>query len=47
MAMALEARGFGSSKKRTFYIQLKMHPHDWIALVVTAVLSFASLWFAT
>ena len=38
MAMALEARGFGSAKKRTFYLQLKMEARDWIVLLVVVIL---------
>ena len=46
MAMALEARGFGASKKRTFYIQIKMRPVDWLALAATAALAAASVYFS-
>ncbi|NQU07661.1 MAG: energy-coupling factor transporter transmembrane protein EcfT [Candidatus Abyssubacteria bacterium] len=46
MAMALEARGFGAGKNRTFYIQLKMRPRDWIALIVTAILLTGSIYLA-
>ncbi|MBI4831452.1 MAG: energy-coupling factor transporter transmembrane protein EcfT, partial [Candidatus Lindowbacteria bacterium] len=44
MAMALEARGFAAGKKRTFYIQLKMHSRDWVALVIAAALVVTSLY---
>ena len=44
MAMALEARGFGAGKMRTFYIQLRMRARDWTALVVTAALLAASIY---
>jgi energy-coupling factor transport system permease protein len=37
MAMALEARGFGARGKRTFYLQTRMRPLDWLALTITAV----------
>jgi len=37
MAMALEARGFGVGKKRTFYIQSQMRSRDWIALIIIGV----------
>lgn len=43
MAMALEARGFGVGKKRTFLIQLRMQKSDWIALAVTVVLLAGSI----
>jgi energy-coupling factor transport system permease protein len=43
MAMALEARGFGAGKNRTFYIQLKMQPRDWIAIGMTALLAVGSI----
>ncbi len=46
MAMALEARGFGSGKKRTFYIQLRMRPRDWAALIATAILLVGSVYLA-
>ena len=46
MAMALEARGFGASKKRTFYIQIKMRSVDWLALAATAALAAASVYFS-
>jgi energy-coupling factor transport system permease protein len=46
MAMALEARGFGASKKRTFYIQLRMRPGDWLALGAAAALIVASIYFS-
>jgi energy-coupling factor transport system permease protein len=46
MAMALEARGFGSSKKRTFYIQLRMRPGDWLALSTAAALVVASIYIS-
>lgn len=43
MAMALEARGFGVGKKRTFLIQLRMQKSDWVALAVTVVLLAGSI----
>jgi energy-coupling factor transport system permease protein len=46
MAMALEARGFGSGKKRTFYLHLEMKPRDWITLAATAILLAGSIWLA-
>ena len=46
MAMALEARGFGAGKKRTFYIQLRMHMRDWIALLIAAALTAGSVLIA-
>lgn len=46
MAMALEARGFGASKKRTFYIQLKMRLSDWLALAMAAILVAASIYIS-
>jgi energy-coupling factor transport system permease protein len=44
MAMALEARGFGSGKKRTFYLQLHMRSHDWITLIITGILLAGSIY---
>lgn len=44
MAMALEARGFGVGKKRTFYIQLKMRAGDWIALIIAGLLVAGSFY---
>jgi len=46
MAMALEARGFGAAKKRTFYIQLRIRAADWIALIATAIFLVASILIA-
>ena len=46
MAMALEARGFGAAKKRTFYIQLRMRATDWLAIIGTAILLVASILIA-
>ena len=46
MAMALESRGFGAARKRTFYIQLKMRLSDWLALGLTVVLIAASIFIA-
>jgi energy-coupling factor transport system permease protein len=43
MAMALEARGFGAGKKRTFYIQTRMQARDWIALILTAIILAGSI----
>jgi energy-coupling factor transporter transmembrane protein EcfT len=43
MAMALEARGFGVGKKRTFLIQLRMQKSDWIALMITVALLAGSI----
>jgi len=44
MAMALEARGFGANKRRTFYIQLRMRARDWLALAVTAAIAAAGIY---
>ncbi len=44
MAMALEARGFGVGKKRTFLIQLRMRSSDWIALIITATIAAGSIY---
>lgn len=30
LAMALEARGFGAQKERTFLLQLRLRPLDWV-----------------
>jgi len=46
MAMALEARGFGAGKKRTFYIRLRMRPRDWAALIVAAMIIAAGICLA-
>jgi len=46
MAMALEARGFGVGKKRTFLIQPRMRKSDWIALMITAALLAGSICIA-
>ncbi len=46
MAMALEARGFGAGKQRTFYIQIRMRPRDWTALLVALIAAAASIYLA-
>jgi energy-coupling factor transport system permease protein len=38
MAMALEARGFGANKKRTYYLQLRMKRRDWLTIGLIALL---------
>ncbi len=47
MAMALEARGFGAGKQRTFYIQLRMHRRDWVALTLSAAILAASIYLVS
>jgi energy-coupling factor transport system permease protein len=44
MAMALEARGFGMGKRRTFYVQLQMRLSDWIVLLITAIILAGSVY---
>jgi energy-coupling factor transport system permease protein len=44
MAMALEARGFGAGKDRTFYIQIKMRGIDLLTLVLCALAVAASIY---
>ncbi len=46
MAMALEARGFGVGKRRTFYLQLRMRGRDWVALFITAIVTAVGIWLA-
>ena len=46
MAMALEARGFGAGRKRTFYIQLQMRLRDWIALFMTGLILAGSIYLS-
>jgi energy-coupling factor transport system permease protein len=43
MAMALEARGFGSSAKRTSYRGAKIQRREWLVLVVLAALAVAAI----
>jgi len=38
MAWALEARGFQMSRSRTYLLEIKMAPRDWLALAVAAAL---------
>ena len=45
MAMALEARGFGAGKNRTFYIELKMRSRDWAAIIIATATATASVFF--
>jgi len=45
MAMALEARGFGAGKNRTFYIELKMRARDWAAIIIATATATASVFF--
>ncbi len=42
LAMTLEARGFGASKRRTAFRDIRMDPFDWLALGLVAV-SFVAL----
>jgi energy-coupling factor transport system permease protein len=38
MAWALEARGFQMSPRRTFFLEIRMHRRDWLALAIGAAL---------
>jgi energy-coupling factor transport system permease protein len=38
MAWALEARGFQMSPRRTFFLEIRMSPRDWLALTLGAAL---------
>lgn len=48
VAMALEARGYGSARRRTVYHQLRLGPADWLALglSLSALASLAFVRFA-
>ena len=37
MAWALETRGFQRSGRRTYFLQIRMAPRDWLALGLAAV----------
>jgi energy-coupling factor transporter transmembrane protein EcfT len=37
MSWALEARGFQAQKQRTYFLQIRMAPRDWLALTLAAL----------
>ena len=41
MALAMDARGYGTVERRTSRVELKMTPRDWFALAVAVMLSAA------
>ncbi len=45
LAIAMESRGFGARKKRTSFIQLKLHIKDWIVIICLIAISALALWF--
>lgn len=44
--MALESKGFGARKDRSFYLQLKMRTVDYIILAFAILFMLASIYFA-
>jgi energy-coupling factor transport system permease protein len=46
MAMALEGKGFGAQRQRTYLLQLRMSGVDWLALGLAIAGMIASLWIA-
>jgi energy-coupling factor transport system permease protein len=46
MAMALEAKGFGAQRHRTYLLQLRMRGSDWLAVCVAVAAMVASVWIA-
>ena len=38
MSWALEARGFQAKRKRTYLLEIRMAPRDWLALALAAAL---------
>jgi energy-coupling factor transport system permease protein len=44
LAMTLEARGFGASRRRTTLRDIRMTPFDWLILTATLALSATLLW---
>lgn len=42
LAVAMEARGFGAYKRRSYYYALKLRPVDWLGLIVVAALALAA-----
>jgi energy-coupling factor transport system permease protein len=44
MAMALEAKGFGARPRRTYYLQLRMGPSDWAAVILALGMGAAFLY---
>ncbi len=43
--MALESRGFGSRKQRTFYLQIGLKKQDWVCIVFLVLLLAAATYF--
>jgi energy-coupling factor transport system permease protein len=45
LAMALESKGFGATRRRTEYLDLRMRAADWLVVVVALALCGAALWW--
>ena len=43
LAMALESKGFGATKRRTFYFEIGYKRYDFIALIVLGILLFFNI----
>lgn len=44
MAMALESKGFGARKERTYYLELRLRSVDWLVVGLGFVLIAAAVW---
>ncbi len=45
LAEAMEARGFGATKKRTNYSEVKMESRDWLVLIFVLAILFISVFY--
>lgn len=43
-AMALESKGFGAHRRRTYYLELLMRPADWACVILALVLAGAAVY---
>lgn len=41
-AMALESKGFGAQKQRTYYLTLRLRPADWVVTIIAFALLLSS-----
>ncbi len=45
LAEAMEARGFGATKKRTYYSEVKMESKDWLVLILVLTILLISVFY--
>jgi energy-coupling factor transport system permease protein len=43
-AMALESKGFGARRRRTYYLELRMRPADWVCIVFALAAAGAAVY---